>query len=186
MSHVLNDAPSAKSSMFELKPWEPDYDVATRMSELQEFWARGVTPALYDALKHLEANRNLAPPQWVMDAALKVVEDRLRAGFETKQKAGKRNDERKLYQAEIRDYYRWRAVWKHHLAGATWDKAYGKAHDDLVDTFAEGERETMKKAYAKVAADMKVGAKAFRYYSAMPETRELTGTSLVPGAYTAA
>jgi hypothetical protein len=160
--------------------WGTDYDVATRMSELEHFWAAGVTVALYDALKHVKANPTVTPPPWILEAALKVVEDRLRAGFETKQKAGNKNDERKLYSSEIRDYYRWRAVLKHNSAGCTWDDAYGKASDELANTFAEGEPETMRKAYAKIAKDLRDPTKAFRYYSAMPETREITKTSLVP------
>jgi hypothetical protein len=35
--------------------WPPDYDVATRMAELENFWKAGVTPALFDALKHVKA-----------------------------------------------------------------------------------------------------------------------------------
>ena len=37
----------------------------------------------------------------------------------------------------------------------------------------------MRKAYQKISKELKDPAKAFRYYSAMPETREITGTSLV-------
>jgi hypothetical protein len=60
-------------------------------------------------------NSNIGRPEWILDASIKVVEDRLRTGFETKQKPGKLNDERKIYQSKIRDYYRWRAVRKYHL-----------------------------------------------------------------------
>jgi hypothetical protein len=119
-----------------------------------------------------------------LDASIKVVEDRLRAGFDTNnldtnKKSGKMNNERKIYQSEIRDYYSWRAVWRYHLAGNTWEKAYLKAAEELHKTEFEASPETIKKRYAKVARDFKAG-NVFRYYSAMPETRDFTGTSLVP------
>jgi hypothetical protein len=178
MSRANGVAPTDLSSMFGISPWGPDYDVATRMWELKEFWAAGVTPALYDALKHLQNNPDMNPPEWILDAAIKVVEDRLRAGFDTNKKNGKRNDERKIYQAEIRDYYSWRSVWKFHLAKKTWVEAYDLAADELSGTEFEASPETIKKRYAKVARDFK-GGNVFRYYSAMPETRDITGTTLV-------
>ena len=64
--------------------WPPDYDVQARMWELKKFWAAGVTVALYDALKHTERYPEIEPPRWILNGALKVVEDRLRAGFETR------------------------------------------------------------------------------------------------------
>ena len=82
--------PAYLSSLFGPESsWGPDYDVAERMAELENFWAAGVTAALYDALKHQEWNPHIEPPKWILDASIKVVEDRLRAGFETKQKLGK-------------------------------------------------------------------------------------------------
>jgi hypothetical protein len=62
--------------MFGPSPWAPGYDVATRMWELKEFWEAGVTVALYDALKHLKINSNIGRPEWILDASIKVVEDR--------------------------------------------------------------------------------------------------------------
>jgi hypothetical protein len=179
MSKGGDRVPTDLSSMFGLTPWAPEYDVATRMWELKEFWDAGVTAALYDALKHLKMNPNMEAPQWILDASIKVVEDRLRSGFETKKKPGKMNDERKIYQSEIRDYYSWRAVWRYHLAKNTWDEAYEKAAEELRKTEFEASPETIKKRYAKVARDFRDG-NVFRYYSAMPETRDFTGTSLVP------
>jgi hypothetical protein len=146
---------------------------------LKEFWEAGVTVALYDALKHLKMNPNMQLPEWILDGAIKVVEDRLRLGFDTNQKLGKMNDERKIYLSEIRDYYSWRAVRKHQLAGNTWVQAYNNASAELANTEFEASPETIKKRYAKVARDFKAGT-VFRYYSAMPETRDFTGTSLVP------
>jgi len=64
--------------------WPPVYDVQQRMWELEKFWAAGVTAALYDALKHVKTYPYIDPPPWILDGALKAVEDRLRAGFETK------------------------------------------------------------------------------------------------------
>lgn len=179
MSKVDERLPSDISSMFGLSPWAPEYDVATRMWELKEFWEAGVTVALYDPLKHIKTNPHLEPPEWILNASIEIVEDRLRAGFETKQKPGKMNDERKIYQSEIRDYYSWRAVRKYHLAGNTWEQAYNNASAELANTEFGASPETIKKRYAKVARDFKAGT-VFRYYSAMPETRDFTGTSLVP------
>ena len=172
--------PAYLSSLFGPESsWGPDYDVAERMAELENFWAAGVTAALYDALKHQEWNPHIEPPKWILDASIKVVEHRLRAGFETKQKLGKRNDERKIYQSEIASYYRWREVWKSYLAGDTLETACAKASAALAGTDYEGEEETMRKAYQKISKELKDPAKAFRYYSAMPKTREITGTSIV-------
>jgi hypothetical protein len=152
------------------------------MWELGKFWAEGVTAALYDALKHVKANPHIDPPPWILGGALKVVEDRLRAGFETKKKPGKRNDERKIYKSEIASYYRWREVEKRHLVGKTVDDACAMASDALARTDYKGSSETMRKAYQRVSLDLKNHAKAYRYYSAMPDTREITGTSLEPKA----
>jgi hypothetical protein len=149
------------------------------MWELKEFWEAGVTAALYDALKHLKINPNMERPEWILDASIKVVEDRLRTGFETNKKPGKMNDERKIYQSEIRDYYSWRAVWKYHLDKYSWEKAYEKASEELRNTDFEASAETIKKRYGKIARNFKKG-NVFRYYSAMPATRDFTGTSLVP------
>jgi hypothetical protein len=179
MSQFDDQMPTELSSMFGLSPWAPDYDVETRMWELKEFWEAGVTVALYDALKHIKMNPHLGPPDWILDASIKIVEDRIRRGFETKQKPGKMNDERKIYQSEIRDYYSWRAVRKYHLSGNTWEQAYNNSTTELAHTEFEASSETIKKRYAKVARDFKAG-NVFRYYSAMPETRDFTGTSLVP------
>jgi hypothetical protein len=54
------------------------------MWELEKFWSAGVTVALYDALQHVKAYSQFNPPPWILDGALKIVEDRLRGGFETK------------------------------------------------------------------------------------------------------
>jgi len=162
--------------------WAPEYDVQARMWELEEFWAAGVTAALYDALKHVKANRHIDPPPWILDGALKVVEDRLKMGFETKKKPGKRKDERKIYKSEIGSYYRWREVEKCRLARDTLDDACANASKALANTDYKGSLETMRKAYQRVSRDLKDPAKAYRYYSAMPETREVTGTSLKPQA----
>ena len=184
MSKADRAAPIYLSSMFGPdSSWGPDYDVATRMSELGKFWEKGVTPALYDALKHIRNNPTMTPPDWVLEAALKLVEERLKAGYETKLKVGKRNDERAIYIAEIEAYYRWRAVWKHYSAGGTLEDAYDAAVRDLAGTFAEARRDAMKKAYYKIAKELDDPERAFRYYSAMPETREITGTSLLPIAH---
>lgn len=121
---------------------------------------------------------HIDPPPWILGAALKVVEDRLRAGFETKKKPGKRSDERKIYRSEIASYYRWREVEKRRVADATIDEACAKASEALADTSYEGSSETMRKAFQRVSRDLTNPALAFRYYSAMPETREIAGTSL--------
>jgi hypothetical protein len=63
MSKADERAPTDFSSMFGLTPWAPEYDVATRMWELKEFWDAGVTVALYDALKHLKMNPHMEPPR---------------------------------------------------------------------------------------------------------------------------
>jgi hypothetical protein len=138
--------------------------------------------ALYDALKHAKMYANIDAPPWILDGALKVVEDRLRAGFETKKKPGKRNDERKIYRAEIGSYYRWREVEKRRLASETIENACARASEALADTSYGGSAETMRKAFQKISLDLKNPARAFRYYSAMPETREIVGTSLKPKA----
>lgn len=158
--------------------WAPGYDVQQRMWELAKFWAEGVTAALYDALKHIKTNPHIDPPPWILQGALKIVEDRLRAGFETKKKPSKRKDERKIYKSEITSYYRWRDVEKRRLAGETIDDACALASEALAPTDYAGSSETMRKAYQRVSRDLKNPAKAYCYYSAMPETREITGTSL--------
>jgi hypothetical protein len=155
MSKADRSVPTYLSSMFGPdSSWPKEYDVATRMSELGNFWAAGVTVALYDALKHVKANPTVTPPPWILEAALKVVEDRLRAGFETKTKPGKRNNERKIYQSEITAYYRWREVWKSYLTGQTLETACGDASDALADTDYKCDPETMRKAYQRVSKDL--------------------------------
>jgi hypothetical protein len=165
-----------------LSAWDPEYDVQQRMWELGKFWVQGVTAALYDALKHVKANPHIVPPPWILDGALKVVEDRLRAGFETKKKPSKRNDERKIYKSEIASYYRWREVEKRRLSGETIDDACAMGSEALTPTDYKGSSETMRKAYQRVSRDLQQPAKAYRYYSAMPATREIAGTSLEPRA----
>jgi hypothetical protein len=63
------------------------------------------------------------------------------------------------------------------------EDAYDAAVRDLAGTFAEARRDAMKKAYYKIAKELDDPERAFRYYSAMPETREITGTSLLPIAH---
>jgi hypothetical protein len=106
--------------------------------------------------------------------------DRLREGFETKKKPGKRNDERKIYKSEIASYYRWREVEKRHLAGGTIDQACTGASEFLRGTDFKGVPETMRKDHQRVSRDLKNPTRAYRYYSAMPETREITDTGLAP------
>jgi hypothetical protein len=146
-----------------------------------EVLGRGVRVALYDALKHVKAHPNIEAPPWILEGALKVVEDRLRAGFDTGRKPNKKNDERKIYKTEITAYYRWREVFKRHLAGDNIEQACNGASELLAahKTF-KGSPETMRKDYQRVSRDLKDPAKAYRYYSAMPETRDITGTRLVP------
>lgn len=168
-----------ESSMFGPSPWAPGYDVDARMDELEFFWKAGVTAALFDAMRRAEETSDV--PDWVWAGCRKVVEDRLRAGFGTDAKTGKCNDEKKLYKARIRNYYRWRAVWKHRRQnGATWEGAYIKACEELTGTFAKGSPETMKTCYAKISRQLKDESTAYLYYSAMPETRLITNTSLIP------
>jgi hypothetical protein len=97
-----------------------------------------------------------------------------------KKKPGKRNDERKIYRSEIASYYRWREVEKRRLAGETIDDACTNASEAFAGSQYAGSSETMRKAYQKVGGDLKDPRKAYRYYSAMPETRDITGTSLKP------
>jgi hypothetical protein len=94
------------------------------------------------------------------------------------------NDERKIYQSKVRDYYSWRAVRKYYLAGNAWEQAYNNlgnkpinnnASAELANTEFEASPETIKK---RSAGDFKKG-NVFWYYSAMPETRDFMGTSLV-------
>ncbi len=179
MSKAQPTEPSYLSSMFgPNSAWTPDYDVATRMSELENFWAAGVTVALYDAMKHVKAHPNVTPPPWIFEAALKVVEERLSAGFKMRRK-GLKKDERKIYQTEIAAYYRWREVWKNYLAEHNLEVACSNASGSLAGTEYKGGEETMRKAYQRVSNELSNPTKAFRYYSAMPDTREITGTSIV-------
>jgi hypothetical protein len=163
------------SSMFEheFSPWA-EYDVATRIEELERFVEAKVTPALYDAIQLLKNNPEQTP-YWVLEAALEVIEERLKHGFKMVTGA----NERKLYARELKNYYRYRCVRKN-KKNKTWEEAYDRAAEELENTFAAAEPETMRKAYIKVAKDLSNPARAFRYYSAMPKTRECTGTSLVP------
>jgi hypothetical protein len=160
--------------------WEPHYDVATRLPELEQFWIHGITAALYDALKLLQQNPGMQPAKWVIDGAVKLARERLQTGFETAQKPNRTNDEKIIYRRNSRDYHRWRAVLKNKNSGKSWKGAYDAASNILAGTYAGAEPGEMKRAYGKVTKDLKDPAKAFAYYSAMPETRELTGTSLVP------
>jgi len=178
MSKLDLSARSGLSPMFGPKSaWHPGYDVTARLTELEKFWTAGVTAALYDALKQVKCNPDLTAPKWILDATLSVVGDRLQAGFATKKTPGKRNDERKIYQSEIAAYYRWREVWKSRLSGHTLEAACIDASDQLAETEYAGETETMRKAYNRVSRDLNDPNKAFRYYSAMEETREIAGTS---------
>jgi hypothetical protein len=160
--------------------WTRDYDVPGRMWELEKFWLAGVTVALYDALRHVKAYPEFDPPTWILDATLKIVEERLRAGFETKKKLGQKNDERKIYRSEITSYYRWREVEKWRSADRGVEEACTLASAALAKTDYKGGAETMRKDYQKVSRDLQDPARAYRYYSAMPETREITGTALKP------
>jgi hypothetical protein len=164
--------------------WAPEYDVQQRMWELEKFWTAGVTAALYDALKHVKANPHIDSPPWILDGAVKVVEDRLRAGFDIKKKPGQKNDERKIYKSEITSYYRRREVEKFRLAGRTVAEACDLASAALAGTDFKGEAETMRKDHQKVSLGLQDPARAYRYYSAMPETREITDTVLKPNAPT--
>jgi hypothetical protein len=147
------------------------------MWELEKFWTAGVTVALYDALQHVKAYPQYNPPPWILDGALKIVEDRLRAGFETNKKPGKKKDERKIYKSEITSYYRWREVEKRRLVGHSIAEACNLASAALAGTDFKGEAETMRKDHQKIASDLQDPTRAYRYYSAMPQTREITDTS---------
>jgi hypothetical protein len=48
----------------------------------------------------------------------------------------------------------------------------------LAATNFNGGDETMRASYLQVERDLKDPDKAYVYYSAMPETREITGTSI--------
>jgi hypothetical protein len=173
MSDADNFKPTDLSSMFGVTPWG-DYDVPTRMDELRAFAEAGVVPALHDALRHLIENPEKTP-RWVIESVIRVVAERLQTG--TKLISGA--NDRKLYKNRIKSYYRWRCVYKHSLAGLPIEKAADLAQLELANTFAEAEdADTIKKAYYSIQKELKDVKRAFRYYSAMPETRELTGTSL--------
>ena len=89
-------------------------------------------------------NEEIKTPYWVLEAAAKVIQERLQYGF----RPGTGADQRKLYAREFRDYYRWRCV-KKNKNNRTWKEAYEMAAAELKDTFAEADPETMKKAYMK-------------------------------------
>ncbi len=158
--------------------WTAEYDVQARMWELEKFWSAGATIALYDALQHVKAHPQSDLPPWVLDGALKIVEDRLRTGFQTTKKPGQKNDERKIYRSEITSYYRWREVEKWRLERHTVEEACDLSSLAFVGTDFEGGTETMRKDYQKVSRELKDSGRAYRYYSAMPNTREITGTVL--------
>jgi hypothetical protein len=172
--------PVELSSMFGVTPWG-EYDVATRMEELRAFANAGVVPALYDALRLL-ANNPERTPKWVIELTLEVVADRLKHG--TKLVTG--TNDRKLYQRQIKSYYRWRCVYKYVLKDLSIEESAILAQNELANTFAAADENTIKKAYYSIQRELKDPKRASLYYSAMPdysampETRELTGTSLVP------
>jgi hypothetical protein len=58
------------------------------------------------------------------------------------------------------------------------------ASKSFAGTDFEGGAETMRKEHQRVSRDLKDPGRAYRYYSAMPETREITGTVLKPKART--
>ena len=95
-------------------------------------------------------------------------------------KPGKKKDERKIYKSEITSYYRWREVEKRRLAGHSIAEACNLASATLAGTEFKGEAETMRKDYQKIARDLLDPTRAYRYYSAMPQTREITDTSFKP------
>jgi hypothetical protein len=115
-------------------------------------------------------------PKWVIEESLKVVAERLKSG--TKLTTG--SNDRKLYKRQIKSYYRWRCVHKYIILECTVDKAAEFAANELKDTFVKGSDKTFKEDYYFMLKELEDSKRAFRYYSAMPDTRELTGTSLVP------
>jgi hypothetical protein len=173
MSDSKNFAPTDLSSMFGVTPWG-DYDVATRMDELRAFVRAGVVPALYDALRHVK-DQSDQTPSWIIEESLKLVAEHLQFGM--KQTMG--SNDRGLYKRQIKSYYRWRCVHKYVLLGYTIEEASYSAAKELEHTFAKGSDKTFREAYYFVIKELQDPRTAFRYYSAMPDTRELTGTSLV-------
>jgi hypothetical protein len=174
MSDSKNFTPTDLSSMFGVTPWG-DYDVATRMEELCAFARAGVVPALYDALRHVKDQPDQTP-RWIIDETIKLLAEHLKFGI----KQTMSSNDRTLYKRQIKSYYRWRCVHKYILSGYTVDDASYAAVKELKDTFVKGSDKTFREAYYFIIKELQNPKMAFRYYSAMPDTRELTGTSLVP------
>ena len=142
----------------------------------REFYEKGgVLAALFDAI-FLAKESKQPPPEWVLDGALKVIGDRLKAGLKIGK--GTKGNESAKYEIEMNHYHRWRTIKILRRKGVKWTKVYDEAEKLLAGTLGSVKAGMIKKSYKMVQKDMKNPKKALQYYQCLYEAQELTGVGV--------
>jgi hypothetical protein len=175
MTQTPDEEMSQGSSMFDPRPWF-NFKIGPRWKELREFYESGTLAALYDALL-LATESGYPPPDWVVEGALKVVGDRLKAGFPLGK--GRSGNELAKYQNSMKERRRWQTVKALKQKKITVEDACADAVPILKKTFAKAKADMIAKSYKRVEKDMKDPKKRLRYYNAQPEVRKLTKTPTI-------
>ncbi len=144
-------------------PWE-DYEPKTRLNDLQDFCVAGVPPAIHDAWV-LIIDNNLAVPPWLAVPTKAVIA----RGLSTKKVP---------YQRKMKHYYRWRKVKELLSKGIKRKDVFVAASKALLGTQYYCSDATFEESYELVRKALSDATEALQYYTAMKETRYLTGTSL--------
>lgn len=136
-------------------------DFDKEWKRLEGHWEAGVVVALYDALiLARDSGRN--PPEWVLEGARKVVEDRLKQGFS--QGKGQLGNELSKHRSRMVKYSRYQCVKKHRSDGMTIEDACVAAEKQLKSTSAAASEGQMKKDFYKVQSELKDEKLAALYY----------------------
>lgn len=150
------------------------------MEELRRAYNADVPAALYDALYLLHDNEtdgenNFPVPNWVLEATIEVLEQRLSGGPPVG--LGQTGNERDRYKMNMRHYWRWAAVGDARKKGFTWEKSYEEAAKSLKGCFAFAAPSTIKGSYQKVQKALNDPSQSGQYYLASHRATELAGVN---------
>jgi hypothetical protein len=165
---------SKSPSMFDENPWFL-FKPGGRWKEQQLFFENGgVVAALYDALK-LADDMDTTPPKWAIAGAMRIIADRMKSGATIG--LGSSGNEKTKYQRAMIDFYRLQAFAQVRNEGVPLADAYAMASERLQGTFAQGAEYAVEKSVKRCRKELKNPELCYKYYQAMKEARELTGTA---------
>jgi hypothetical protein len=149
----------------ETAPAKGTQTLAARLARMKAAYELGVIWALNDAL-NLFLQVGGVTPDWVLDGAIKVIQDRLQNGKPIA-KGGPGGNETSKKKYDMKHFYRWKVVKQLLKTGISQTAAFSEAVPHLAAKNDTVSWETVRDSYKRVEADWLDPIKRQKYYLPM-------------------